>query len=221
LKDGENQVLAGLIKAEDRSSGSHLPGVGDVPLLGRLFGSKQDSRDKTEVVLSITPHLIRNVQRPAASTSEFSAGTEASFRRRPDTAVRAAAVLPAAPGARAVALPAPGAVPGAVSVPATGVVPVQQPAATQPGQPGQQPVVQQGQPVQQAIQQPGAMVPATSVTASGPLPSAAPSVPATSLPPTPGVQVNPLPAPVVSPLTSGAVAPGPVPAVAPGSAGSR
>jgi general secretion pathway protein D len=33
LKDGENQVLAGLIKNEDRSSGSHLPGVGDVPLL--------------------------------------------------------------------------------------------------------------------------------------------------------------------------------------------
>jgi general secretion pathway protein D len=209
LKDGENQVLAGLIKAEDRSSGSHLPGVGDVPLLGRLFGSKQDSRDKTEVVLSITPHLIRNIQRPAASTSEFSAGTESSFRRRPDTAVRAVAVLP-----------------GAAARPAAG-----QPAALPAPQPGAQQGVQQGvqpgqvpaqQAVQQPVQQPGAMVPATSVSAGGPPPSAAPSVPATSLPPTPGVQVNPLPAPAISPLPA---APASAPTVAtpanPTAAGTR
>ena len=170
LKDGENQVLAGLIKNEDRSSGSHLPGVGDVPLLGRLFGSKQDTRDKTEVVLSITPHLIRNIQRPAAATSEFSAGTEASFRRRPDTAVRAQAVLP---GARA---GAPAGAPAAVpQLPAQVPVPVQAPAAN-------------------------GMVPATSVTVGGTPPAAPPSVPATSLPPAPGVQVNPLPAPDISPV---------------------
>ncbi len=209
LKDGENQVLAGLIKAEDRSSGSHLPGVGDVPLLGRLFGSKQDSRDKTEVVLSITPHLIRNIQRPAASTSEFSAGTESSFRRRPDTAVRAVAVLP-----------------GAAARPAAG-----QPAALPAPQPGAQQGVQQGvqpgqvpaqQAVQQPVQQPGAMVPATSVSAGGPPPSAAPSVPATSLPPTPGVQVNPLPAPAISPLPAApASAPAAAAPVNPAAAGTR
>jgi general secretion pathway protein D len=95
LKDGENQVLAGLIKAEDRSSGSKVPGVGSLPILGRLFGKTQDSNDKTEVVLSITPHLVRNIQRPAASLSEFSAGTESSFRRRPDTSARANVALPA------------------------------------------------------------------------------------------------------------------------------
>jgi general secretion pathway protein D len=94
LKDGENQVLAGLIKAEDRSSGSKVPGVGSLPILGRLFGTTHDSNDKTEVVLSITPHLVRNIQRPAATLSEFSAGTESSFRRRPDTSARAPATLP-------------------------------------------------------------------------------------------------------------------------------
>ena len=204
LKDGENQVLAGLIKAEDRSSGSHLPGVGDVPLLGRLFGSKQDSRDKTEVVLSITPHLIRNIQRPAAATSEFSAGTESSFRRRPDTAVRAVAVLPGAAGARPVA-GQPAALPA--------------PAQQQGGQPGLAPVPQAGQ---QLVQQPGAMVPATSVSAGGPPPAAAPSVPATSLPPTPGVQVNPLPAPAIAPLpASPATAPAASPTTAPVPAGAR
>jgi general secretion pathway protein D len=94
LKDGENQVLAGLIRSEDRSSGDKVPGFGNMPILGRLFGSSQDTDNKTEVVLSITPHLIRNIQRPAASLSEFSAGTESSFRRRPDTSVRAPAMLP-------------------------------------------------------------------------------------------------------------------------------
>lgn len=107
LKDGENQVLAGLINSEERSTGSHVPGIGDLPLLGRLFGSNRDDNQKTEIVLSITPHLIRNVQRPEAQLSEFSAGTEANFRRRPDLAARPAAQLPPPPGAR----PAPPALP--------------------------------------------------------------------------------------------------------------
>ncbi|WGG49111.1 secretin N-terminal domain-containing protein [Rugamonas sp. DEMB1] len=111
LKDGENQVLAGLINNEERSTGNKLPGIGELPLLGRLFGSTRDDKQKTEIVLSITPHLIRNVQRPEAQMSEFSAGTESNFRRRPDLSVRAPAQLPPPPGARPTAppsLPAPG-----------------------------------------------------------------------------------------------------------------
>jgi general secretion pathway protein D len=100
LKDGENQVLAGLISNADQTSGSKVPGLGSLPILGRLFGSTRDSNDKNEIVLSITPHLVRNVQRPALGASEFSAGTETSFRRRPDPAARAPAQLPASPGGR-------------------------------------------------------------------------------------------------------------------------
>jgi general secretion pathway protein D len=96
LKDGENQVLAGLLNSEERSSGNKVPGVGSLPILGRLFGSTHDANDKTEIVLSITPHLVRTIQRPPAGASEFGAGTEASFRRRPDTAVRLPAVQPGA-----------------------------------------------------------------------------------------------------------------------------
>lgn len=100
LKDGENQVLAGLINSEERGTGNKIPGAGDVPILGRLFGSQRDDSQKTEIVLSITPRLIRNVQRPEASVSEFSAGTEASFRRRPDMSARPAVQMPALPGAQ-------------------------------------------------------------------------------------------------------------------------
>lgn len=98
LKDGENQVLAGLINNEQRGTGNKIPGAGDLPILGRLFGTQRDDNQKTEIVLSITPRLIRNVQRPEASASEFSAGTEASFRRRPDLSARPAVQMPALPG---------------------------------------------------------------------------------------------------------------------------
>jgi general secretion pathway protein D len=95
LKDGENQVLAGLINNTDRSSGNKVPGLGDLPILGRLFGSSTDESQQTEIVLSITPHLIRNLQRPEAGASEFSAGTEANFRRKPDVSVRTTVTVPA------------------------------------------------------------------------------------------------------------------------------
>jgi len=83
LKDGETQVLAGLISDEDRTAGNRLPLLGDFPLLGRLFGSQNDSRQQTEIVLSITPHLIRNIQRQGPAAESFWSGTETSLRDRP------------------------------------------------------------------------------------------------------------------------------------------
>jgi type II secretory pathway component HofQ len=81
LKDGENQILAGLINDEDRQTANKLPGLGDIPVLGRLFGSTREDGKKTEIVLSITPHLIRNIKRPGIDASEFLIGTEHSLRR--------------------------------------------------------------------------------------------------------------------------------------------
>ncbi|MBQ0921759.1 general secretion pathway protein GspD [Hydrogenophaga aromaticivorans] len=79
LKDGENQVLAGLLSNEERSSANKVPGLGELPVAGRLFGSHLDDENKTEIVLSITPRILRNIQRPGASTLEFDSGTEASL----------------------------------------------------------------------------------------------------------------------------------------------
>ena len=88
LKDGENQVLAGLIQDDERSTANRIPGLGDVSVLSRLFGSQADDNSKTEIVLSITPRLIRNIQRPDASLAEFDAGTESSMRTRlPESAL--------------------------------------------------------------------------------------------------------------------------------------
>jgi general secretion pathway protein D len=80
LKDGENQVLAGLISDEDRSTAARVPGIGDMPVVGRLFGSQRDDKQKTEIVLSITPRLVRNMVRPDTMRAEFDAGTEGALR---------------------------------------------------------------------------------------------------------------------------------------------
>jgi general secretion pathway protein D len=83
LKHGETQVLAGLINDEERSSANRLPGLGDVPLLGRLFSSQRDNRNKTEIVLLVTPRVVRNVARPALSAPTVPAGTEANVGASP------------------------------------------------------------------------------------------------------------------------------------------
>ncbi|TCJ13931.1 type II and III secretion system protein [Parasulfuritortus cantonensis] len=83
LKDGETQVLAGLISDEERTSAAKVPGLGDIPLLGRLFSSHSDNNSKTEIVLLITPHILRNVVRPELAEEEFYAGTESMAADQP------------------------------------------------------------------------------------------------------------------------------------------
>ena len=90
LKDGETQILAGLIQDLDTRNSSHIPGLGDIPGVGYLFGSKRDSTQKTEIVLSITPRIIRSQPRPASDVTEFWYGTESSVRSAPMGAVAAA-----------------------------------------------------------------------------------------------------------------------------------
>jgi general secretion pathway protein D len=79
LKDGETQVLAGLISDEDRRTASKVPGVGELPLLGRLFGSQKDDSQRNEILLSITPHVVRSLRRPDLQLAEFESGTESAF----------------------------------------------------------------------------------------------------------------------------------------------
>jgi len=78
LRDGETQVLAGLISNEDRRLADRVPGIGDLPVAGRLFSNTTDNAARTEIVLLITPQLVRTLSRPDAASVEFAAGTEAS-----------------------------------------------------------------------------------------------------------------------------------------------
>lgn len=76
LKDGETQILAGLINKEDRKAANSVPGLGQLPIIGRLFSSRTETASKTEVVLLITPRVVRNIVPPESPVEEFASGTE-------------------------------------------------------------------------------------------------------------------------------------------------
>lgn len=83
LKDGETQILAGLISDDERKVADRVPGLGSLPLLGRLFSSHNDTATKTEIVLLITPRILRTVARPDIAITEFLSGTDAAVGAPP------------------------------------------------------------------------------------------------------------------------------------------
>jgi general secretion pathway protein D len=76
LRDGETQMLAGLISESDRSTASRVPGLGDLPIIGRLFASQRDEKNKNEIVLLITPRVLRNTASAQPASNYFPVGTE-------------------------------------------------------------------------------------------------------------------------------------------------
>jgi general secretion pathway protein D len=110
LRDGETQVLAGLISDEDRRSANKVPGLAELPLLGRLFSSNLDERKKTDIVLLITPRVVRSLARREGTAAEFPAGTDTNpgappMQLRP-TAARSVSLEPGAGTAPAPVAPA-------------------------------------------------------------------------------------------------------------------
>jgi general secretion pathway protein D len=102
-------------------------------VIGRLFSNRLDDKTKTEIVLLITPRIVRNIVRPGAEIAEFSSGTEASLGSGgavPGVPVRVVAPPPVTPG-RPLPAPPAGPAPPAPSAPATGI----------PGLPGGPPLV--------------------------------------------------------------------------------
>jgi general secretion pathway protein D len=131
LHDGETQILAGLINDEDSKAVQGIPGLSRMPVLGRLFGVHTDTRNKSEIVLLITPRVVRNLGLPEAATLSGAGGSYAN-PGAPGTRIRAGAsiAMPAARGARGAAAPAdaPAATPedetAVVEVASTGKAPV-------------------------------------------------------------------------------------------------
>lgn len=83
LKHGETQILAGLIQDSERKNANKVPGLGEIPLLGRLFSNNTDEKNKTEIVLAITPKILSNVTLPEATFSEYWSGTDTVISDKP------------------------------------------------------------------------------------------------------------------------------------------
>ena len=130
LKDGETQALAGLISDEDRSSTAGVPGFTDLPILGRLFSTQSNDRSKTEIVLLITPRVVRNIGGGGAARYEYGSGTETS-PGAPVLRMRSSGQLSLAPSSSA-ATPTTAGRRGAASEPDEEEAPAPVPAAKAP-----------------------------------------------------------------------------------------
>lgn len=78
LKDGETQALAGLFRDDEQTIRNRVPGLGDIPLLGRLFSAKNTDNRKKEIVLLITPHILSNISPQKSIYTSFPAGIDAN-----------------------------------------------------------------------------------------------------------------------------------------------
>ena len=101
VRDGETNILAGLIQRDERHSNTGVPGLNEVPVLSRLFGAAEDSDTRTEIVLLITPRIVRNLDVPGVGLQEFLSGTENSSGAAPiQLGTPANPALPQRPDAR-------------------------------------------------------------------------------------------------------------------------
>jgi len=71
VQDGESLVIGGIIDETKSRGRTGIPYLMDIPVLGRFFGKTEDKLDRTELVILITPHVIRNVEEARSVTDEF------------------------------------------------------------------------------------------------------------------------------------------------------
>jgi general secretion pathway protein D len=76
LRDGETNMLAGLIRDSERQALSGIPGLSDIPLIGRMFAHTEKSSEQTDIILTLTPHIIRILDLTEADLRPFRVGRD-------------------------------------------------------------------------------------------------------------------------------------------------
>ena len=76
LKDGETNMLAGLIRDNERTVMNGVPGLSDMPLIGRLFASNRKESQQTDIVLTLTPHIVRVLDLEESDLRPFKLGRD-------------------------------------------------------------------------------------------------------------------------------------------------
>jgi general secretion pathway protein D len=76
LKDGETNMLAGLIRDEERTVLAGVPGLSDIPLVGHLFASNHKESQQTDIILTLTPHVIRVLDLSESDLRPFRLGRD-------------------------------------------------------------------------------------------------------------------------------------------------
>jgi general secretion pathway protein D len=78
LREGETNILAGLISDTERRSLTGLPGLASVPFLGRLFSRNRNEVLETDIVMTLTPHVVERPQLTEEDLRSFQLGSEVS-----------------------------------------------------------------------------------------------------------------------------------------------
>lgn len=99
LESGQSFVIAGLLDNTITETLNKIPGIGDIPLLGKLFQSRARTRSNSELMVLVTPELVRPIPGGAAlpdvrMPAEFLPGTATAAPRTPDSRVTGAIPLP-------------------------------------------------------------------------------------------------------------------------------
>jgi general secretion pathway protein D len=79
VKNGETRLLGGLLQTTESVSNSRVPFLSDIPGLGRLFVSPNQEQTRTDVLISITPRIVKMLERPEPDLETFQSGTAESF----------------------------------------------------------------------------------------------------------------------------------------------
>lgn len=100
LKDGETSILGGLIRDDERSTLDGVPGLSDIPVVGRLFAKNYRERQQTDIILTLTPHIVRVLDVSEADLRPFRVGRDAgtAFMELPPTNETPPRDLPKPPG---------------------------------------------------------------------------------------------------------------------------
>ncbi len=79
LKDGETNMLAGLIRDDERTVLAGVPGLTDLPLIGHLFANNHKEAQQTDIILTLTPHIVRVLDLNEADLRPFRLGRDSAL----------------------------------------------------------------------------------------------------------------------------------------------
>lgn len=190
LRDGESNLLAGLLREDERKSLTGFPGVMRLPVVRQLFSNNDNTIKQTDIVMLLTPRIIRTHELKASDLSPIYIGTQSNLSLTGPPAILGGNE-PAAPDA---------AQPPAAAAPQTPAGPPSPVIATPTApQPPTAPVMPTGSAQRPTIPAGSSPIPGMT-TAPAPPPAAAPATvpaPAPFEPPAPAAQ----PAPQIPPAT--------------------
>jgi general secretion pathway protein D len=106
LRDGETNLLAGLIRDDERRAVDGIPGLSDLPGVGRIFGHTTRTAQQTDIVLTLTPHIVRLLDLTESDLRPFRVSRDSLSGGGGDLPVLPA-VLPPPPAQAPAAAPAP------------------------------------------------------------------------------------------------------------------